>query len=84
MYLIEIVCATVVIYAVVQIQKCWCKFQAHNTTMQDHAVQERGYRQPSELVLGNIQPKECGEHSSMQVPIEETNAGSTASAELAP
>jgi hypothetical protein len=79
MYLIEIVCATVVIYVVVvQMQKYWCKFRAHNTNMQDHAEQESGYGQSSELVLGNIQPKECGNHSSMQVPMEETNAGSTA------
>jgi hypothetical protein len=79
MYLIEIVCATVVIYVVVvQMQKYWCKFQAHNTCKQEHAEQETGYGQPSELVLGNIQSKECGNHSSMQVPTEETNAGSTA------
>ena len=79
MYLIEIVCATVVICVVVLMQKRWCKFRDHNTSMQDHAEEERGYGQPSELVLGNIQPKESsGNHSSMQVPIEETNAGSTA------
>ena len=79
MYFIEIVCATVVIYVVVLMQKCWCKFRAHNTCMQGHAEQEMGYGQPSELVLGNVQSNpESGNHSSMQTPMEETNAGSTA------
>ena len=73
MYLIEIVCATVAIYVVVQI---WCKFQA---CKQDYAEEERGYGQPSVLVLGHIHPKESsGNHNSMQAPTEETNAGSTA------
>ncbi len=76
MYFTEIVCITVAIYVVVvQMQKC-CR--AHNTNMQDCAEQERGYGQPSELVLGNIQPKKRDNHSFMQVPTEETNAGSTA------
>ena len=44
--------------------------------MQNRAEQETGYGQPSELVLGNV--KECHNHSSIQVPMEETNARSTA------
>ena len=84
MYLFEIATfAVVVIYVVVQMQKCWCKFPAHNTNMQNCAEEETGYGGPSELVLGNNMPNlEHGNHSSMQVPVEETNAGSTA--ELAP
>ena len=83
MYLFEIAtCAIVVIYVVVQMQKCWCKFRTDNTNMQDHAEEETGYGQPSELVLGNISKQqsnlEHGNHSSMQVPVEETNARSTA------
>ena len=80
MYLFEIAtCAVVVIYLVVQMKKCWCKLRAHNTNMQDCAEEETGYGGPSELVLGNnMQNLEHGNHSSMQVPVEETNAGSTA------
>ena len=84
MYLFEIAaCAADVIYVVVKMQKWWCKFRpCKNNHVQDHAEEETGYRQPSEQVLGNIcKPKsnlEHGNHSSMQVPVEETNAGSTA------
>ena len=78
MYLIESVYATVVICVVVLMQKRWCKFRPHNINMIDHA-EETGYGQPSELVLGNIQSIESsGNHSSMQAPMEEINAGSTA------
>ena len=78
MCLLEIMCATIVIYVVVQI---WCKFKDDNSCKQDHAAveEESGYGQPSVLVLGNVQSKESsGNHSSMQAPMEETNAGSTA------
>ena len=70
MYLIESVCVIVVICVVVLMQKRWCKFRSHNTNMQDHADEETGYGQPSELVLGNMQSKECRNHSSMQVPTQ--------------
>ena len=80
MYLFEIAaCAIVVVYVVVLMQKCWGKFRTCNTNMQDCAEEETGYRGPSELVLGNNVPNlEHGNHSSMQVPVEEMNAGSTA------
>ena len=80
MYLFEITtCAIVVIYVMLIIQKCWCKFRAHNTYIQDCAEEEMGYGQPSEMVLGNNMPNlEHGNHSFMQVPVEEMNAGSTA------